>query len=39
MGVSSDRTSMERILYAIFAHENLKEDTWTPFLTELTQNN
>jgi transposase-like protein len=32
MGVFSDRTSMERILYAIFTHENLKENTMTPFL-------
>jgi len=32
MGVFSDRTSMERILYAIFTHENLKEKTMTPFL-------
>jgi transposase-like protein len=38
MGVFSDRTSMERILYAVFAYENLKEKTWTPFLTEVTQN-
>jgi transposase-like protein len=37
MGVFSDRTSMERILYAVFAYENLKEGTNTPFLT-LTQN-
>jgi len=33
MGVFSDRTSMERILYAVFAYENMKEKTWTPFLT------
>lgn len=33
MGVFSDRTSMERILYAVFAYENMKENTWTPFLT------
>lgn len=32
MGVFSDRTSMERILYAVFAYENMKENTWTPFL-------
>lgn len=38
MGVFSDKTSMERILYAIFAYENLKENTWTPSLTKLTQN-
>ncbi len=38
MGVFSDRTSMERILFAVFTYENLKEGTITPFLT-LTQNN
>lgn len=38
MGVFSDRTSMERILYAVFAYENLKEKTWTPFPIEVTQN-
>ncbi|MDI6616864.1 MAG: IS256 family transposase [Syntrophaceae bacterium] len=38
MGVFSDRTSMERILYAVFAYENLKEKTWTPFLMDVTQN-
>ena len=38
MGVFSDRTSMERILYAVFAYENLKENTWTPFLMEVTHN-
>ena len=37
MGVFSDRTSMERILYAVFTYENKKEGTNTPFL--LTQNN
>ena len=37
MGTFSDRTSMERILYAIFTHENLKQRTATPFLL-LTQN-
>lgn len=31
MGVFSDRTSMERILYAVFAYENLKQGTATPF--------
>ena len=36
MGVFSDRTSMSRILYAVFAYENLKEKTFTPF--PLTQN-
>jgi len=38
MGTFSDRTSMERILYSIFTHENLKQRTATPFLL-LTQNN
>ncbi len=38
MGVFSDKTSMERILYAVFAYENMKEKTWTPFLVEVTQN-
>ena len=38
MGTFSDRTSMERILYAIFTHENLKQTTAAPFLL-LTQNN
>ncbi len=38
MGVFSDRTSMERILYAIFAHENFKNKTGSPFLLSLTQN-
>ena len=37
MGVFSDRTSMERILYAVFSYENLQQKTSTPFLT-LTQN-
>ncbi len=36
MGVFSDRTSMERILFAVFTHENQKEGTHTPFL--LTHN-
>jgi putative transposase len=36
MGVFSDRTSMERILYAIFTYENTKEGTATPLL--LTHN-
>lgn len=31
MGVFSDRTSMERILFAIFIHENQKQGTGTPF--------
>ena len=38
MGVFSDRTSMDRILYAIFAHENFKNKTGGPFLLSLTQN-
>jgi hypothetical protein len=29
---------MERILYSVFTHENLKQGTATPFLL-LTQNN
>jgi transposase-like protein len=37
MGTFSDRTSMERILYAVFTYENLKQKTATPFLL-LTQN-
>ncbi len=36
MGVFSDRTSMERILFAIFTYENHKEGTSAPFL--LTHN-
>jgi transposase-like protein len=35
MGVFSDRTSMERILFAVFSHENYKQKVSTPFL--LTQ--
>jgi transposase-like protein len=38
MGVFSDRTSMERILYAVFAHENFKNKSGGPFLLALTQN-
>ena len=38
MGVFSDKTSMERILYAVFAHENFKNKTGGPFLVTLTQN-
>jgi transposase-like protein len=38
MGVFSDKTSMDRILYAIFAHENYKNKTGNPFLLSLTQN-
>jgi len=37
MGVFSDRTSMERILYAVFSYENAQQGTGTPFLV-LTQN-
>lgn len=37
MGVFSDRTSMDRILYAVFTHENRNQGVSTPFL--LTQNN
>jgi len=29
MGTFSDRTSMERILYAVFTHENRKQGTAT----------
>ena len=36
MGVFSDRTSMDRILFAVFTYENSKEGIYTPFL--LTQN-
>jgi putative transposase len=35
MGVFSDRTSMDRILFAVFLHENYKQKVSTPFL--LTQ--
>lgn len=38
MGVFSDKTSMERILYAVFVHENFKNKTGGPFLLSLTQN-
>jgi transposase-like protein len=37
MGTFSDRTSMERILFSVFTHENLKQKTATPFLL-LTHN-
>lgn len=37
MGVFSNRTSMERILYSIFTYENSKEGICTPLI--LTQNN
>lgn len=36
MGVFSDRTSMERILYAVFSYENKQQGISTPFL--MTQN-
>lgn len=36
MGVFSDRTSMERILFAVFSYENQKAGSSAPFL--LTQN-
>lgn len=36
MGVFSDRTSIERILFAVFTYENQKEGSSAPFL--LTQN-
>jgi len=36
MGVFSHRTSMERILYAVFSYENLRQRVSTPFL--VTQN-
>ena len=36
MGVFQDRTSMERILFAVFTHENKSQGISTPFL--LTQN-
>jgi len=36
MGVFSDHTSIERILFAVFSHENLNQGTSTPF--PLTQN-
>jgi len=37
MGAFSDHTSMDRIMFSVFADENLKEGTSTPFLL-LTQN-
>src|SRR5215470_15547280 len=37
MGTFQDRTSMDRILFAIFTHENKSQGVSTPFL--LTQNN
>ena len=32
MGVFSDRTSMDRILFAVFTHENYKQGINTPFM-------
>lgn len=32
MGTFSDRTSIDRIMFSVFAHENSKEKTATPFL-------
>jgi transposase-like protein len=37
MGTFQDKTSMERILFAVFTHENKSQGLSTPFL--LTQNN
>jgi transposase-like protein len=37
MGTFHDRTSMDRILFAVFTHENQSQGVSTPFL--LTQNN
>ena len=37
MGTFQDRTSMDRILFAVFIHENKSQGVSTPFL--LTQNN
>jgi len=37
MGVFSDRTSMERILFAVFTQENVSQGVWSPLL--LTQKN
>lgn len=37
MGTFSDRTSMDRILYAVFNYENLRQGTSNPFLA-VTQN-
>ena len=36
MGVFSDRTSIDRILYAVFSYENRQQKISTPFL--VTQN-
>jgi len=37
MGTFQDKTSMDRILFGVFAHENKSQGPSTPFL--LTQNN
>ena len=37
MGTFSDHTSMDRIMFSVFAYENSKQGTNTPFLL-LTQN-
>jgi len=37
MGPFSDHTSMDRIMFSVFAYENMKQGTSTPFLP-LTQN-
>ena len=37
MGAFQDRTSMDRILFAVFTHENKSQGSCTPFL--LTHNN
>lgn len=37
MGTFQDRTSMDRVLFAVFAHENKSQGTGAPFL--LTHNN
>lgn len=37
MGVFSNHTSIDRIMFSVFMHENIKEKTNTPFLL-LTQN-
>jgi len=37
MGTFQDKTSMDRILFAVFSHENKLQGVSTPFL--LTHNN
>jgi Transposase, Mutator family len=37
VGTFQDKTSMDRILFAVFSHENKSQGVSTPFL--LTQNN